>query len=100
MRAWPENIQPVTLKHELHALQKLPALSGGSGSGDLRAHVLRVDELGMGPRLPRDAPLEQLRRLLTEIEKAIIAPRARVQRMAVMDRAWFLLNAARRLAHQ
>ena len=53
--------------------------------------MLCVDELDMGPRLPRDAPLEQLRRLLAEIEKEIAAPRARVHRMALMDRAWFLL---------
>jgi len=55
------------------------------------ARMFRVKPLDMGPRLPRDAPMEQLRRLLAEIEKEITAPRARVHRMAVMDRAWFLL---------
>ena len=53
--------------------------------------MLRVDELETGPRLPRDAPLDQLRHLLDEIENEIASPRASVQRMAVMDRAWFLL---------
>ena len=85
-----ENIQPVTLNNELHALQNfLRFLADQERSICVR--MLRVDELDMGPRLPRDAPLEQLRRLLTEIEKEITVPRARVQRMAVMDRAWYLL---------
>ncbi len=83
-------IQPVTLNHELQTLQNfLRFLADQERSVCVR--MFRVKPLDMGPRLPRDAPLEQLRRLLMEIEQAITASRARVQRMAVMDRAWFLL---------
>jgi integrase len=85
-----QEIQPVTLNSELHTLQNFLRFLADQDRA-ICVRMLRVDELDMGPRLPRDAPLEQLRRLLTEIEKEITAPRARVQRMAVMDRAWFLL---------
>ncbi len=83
-------IQPVTLNHELQTVQNF-LLFLADQECNICARMLRVEPLDIGPRLPRDAPLEQLRRLLAEIEKEITAPRARVHRMAVMDRAWFLL---------
>jgi site-specific recombinase XerD len=84
------DIQPVTLNNELRAVQNFLRFLADQECV-ICVRMLRVDELDMGPRLPRDAPLEQLRRLLAEIEKEITTPRARVQRMAVFDRAWFLL---------
>jgi integrase len=53
--------------------------------------MLRVDELATGPRLPRDVPIEQLQRLLNEIETAAVSSHRGVRRMGLMDRAWFLL---------
>ena len=85
-----DEIQPVTLNHELQTVQNF-LLFLADQERAICARMLRVKPLDVGPRLPRDAPLEQLRRLLAEIEKEITAPRARVHRMALMDRAWFLL---------
>jgi integrase len=53
--------------------------------------MLRVEPLETSPSLPRDVPLDQLRRLLAEIEAEAASTSAVVRRKGVMDRAWFLL---------
>jgi len=53
--------------------------------------TLQVRPLKEHPPLPRDVPLDQLRRLREQIEAEAASPRADRQRMGRMDRAWFLL---------
>jgi integrase len=53
--------------------------------------LLLVERLAEPPHIPRDVPIEQLRRLLAEIEREAARPHALCQRMGIMDRAWFLL---------
>lgn len=84
------DIQPVTLNNELRGLQNFLRFVANQDR-IICARMLRVDELDTGPRLPRDAPLDQLCRLLAEIEQAMVSPHARVRRMGLLDRAWFLL---------
>jgi site-specific recombinase XerD len=50
--------------------------------------MLLVPPLKSGPRLPKDAPVSQLRLLLQEICQEISAEHASRQRMGVLDRAW------------
>jgi integrase len=83
-------VQPVTLNTELSALQNWLRFLADQGQ-PICQRVLRVDKLDTGPRLPRDAPLEQLRRLLAEIETAATSSHAGIRRMGLLDRAWFLL---------
>lgn len=53
---------------------------------------LRIEKLKQGPRLPKDVPVEALRRVYATIEtEAQRANQANCQRMGIMDRAWFLL---------
>lgn len=84
------HIQPVTLNHELQTLQNFLRFLADQ-ERMICARMLRVEPLDVGPRLPRDAPLEQLRHLLAEIEKAMASSHAGVRRMGLLDRAWFLL---------
>jgi integrase len=53
--------------------------------------MLRVKPLKPERRLPRDVPIDQLRRLMGKIEADARSPHAGVQRTGMMDRAWFLL---------
>ena len=50
--------------------------------------MLLVQPLKSGPRLPKDASIAQLRRLLAEIEREASARHTNRRRMGVMDRAW------------
>jgi integrase len=52
---------------------------------------LRLRRLSESRCLPRDVPVEQLRQVYAAIEAAVNSSRSDVRRMAVMDRAWFLL---------
>lgn len=83
-------IKPTTLNGELLALQAFLQFVA-----DLERPVcprmLRVETLKEGPRLPRDVPPDQLRRLMAQIEAEAAAAHAGIRRMGVMDRAWFLL---------
>jgi site-specific recombinase XerD len=85
-----DHIQPITLNNELYTLQSWLQFVVDQEHG-ICQRMLRVDQLYTGPRLPRDAPLEQLRRMLTEIEKAVASSHAGVRRMGLLDRAWYLL---------
>ena len=53
--------------------------------------LLRVERLKEGPRLPKDAPLEQLRQLLQQIEVDATSDHDGLRRMGLIDRAWFHL---------
>lgn len=52
---------------------------------------LRIRRLSESRCLPRDVPAGQLRQVYAAIETAANSDRRDVRRMAVMDRAWFLL---------
>jgi integrase len=83
-------IRPMTTNRELGELQQFLAFVAEQGRPICR-RMLLVEPLKVGPRLPRDVPPEQLRRLLAEIETVATASHARVRRMGLLDRAWFLL---------
>jgi integrase/recombinase XerD len=53
--------------------------------------ILLVQPLKTGPRLPRDAPLSELRLILEENESETQAEHAFIQRLGIMDRAWLHL---------
>jgi integrase len=55
------------------------------------ARMLRVEMLDEGNPMPRDVPLDQLRRLLAIIEAEAASMDERARRQGQMDRAWFLL---------
>jgi len=85
-----ENISPVTLNHHLGDLQDLLQFLADQGR-PICQRMLRVEPLKEGPRLPRDAPLTQLRALLAQVEADAASAHAGVRRTGLMDRAWFLL---------
>lgn len=85
-----EGINPVTLNNELRGLQGLLHFLAEQGH-PICQRMLRVDPLATGPHLPRDVPVEQLRRLLNAIESAAASSHGGVRRMGLMDRAWILL---------
>jgi integrase/recombinase XerD len=53
--------------------------------------MLLVQPLKTGPRLPRDAPLSELRLILEENEREAQVEHAFIQRLGIMDRAWLHL---------
>jgi site-specific recombinase XerD len=53
--------------------------------------MLLVQPLKTGPRLPRDAPLSELRLILKENEHETQAEHAFIRRLGIMDRAWLHL---------
>jgi integrase/recombinase XerD len=83
-------VQPVTTNGELRELQRFVRFVAAQDRPVCR-RMLLVEPLKAGPRLPRDVPVEQLRRLLAEIETEAAAQHAGVRRMGLLDRAWFLL---------
>jgi integrase len=83
-------IRPVTLNGELHQVQSWLRFVQEQGD-PVCARLLQVEPFRVGPRLPRDVPLEPLRRLLQEIRTEAGSTHAGVRRMARMDHAWFLL---------
>ena len=83
-------IKPITINGQLTSLQSLLQFLADQGE-PICQRTLRVKPLKVGPHLPRDVPLDQLRRLRQEIEADAGSHHAGVRRMGVMDRAWFLL---------
>jgi len=80
----------VTVNKELHALQSwLRYLA--EMEIPICERLLRVERLPTGPNLPKDVPIEQLRRLAAEIEKDATSEQAGVRRCGMMDRAWWRL---------
>lgn len=78
-------IQPVTLNANLHALQEFLRFLADRGYS-ISCPILQVKPLPGRERLPRDVPVDQLRRLLGELESEVAAGR-----LGLMDRAWCFL---------
>ncbi len=81
---------PITVNNELRRLQGFLNYQDEAGV-PICARMLLVDPLNEGTRIPRDAPPEQLRMVYGEIQKEAQSPEAHIQRMGIMDKAWFLL---------
>ncbi len=81
---------PTTLNGQLAGLLDLLCFLAEAGR-PVCARMLRVEMLDEGDRLPRDVPLDQLRRLQAAIEAEAASPDERARRQGQMDRAWFLL---------
>lgn len=77
------NIELSALKHFVHFLSE--------HEGDICERFLLVDYLEEGYDLPKDVPLEQLRKLLTAIRTLSHSNHAGLHRLGRMDLAWFLL---------
>jgi integrase len=84
------DIKPATLNRELAALQEFLRFLDAEGR-PICQRTLLVERLPVGLRLPRDVPVDQLRRLMQEIEVDAGSSNAGIRRMGVMDRAWFSL---------
>lgn len=85
-----DGLSPVALNDELATL--LGWLHWLHDEGQpVCARMFKVERLDEGPHLPKDAPLEQLRKVLAVIQTAANATHAGIRRMGVMDQAWFLL---------
>lgn len=83
-------IQPVTLNGKLRCLQAFLLFLADQGR-PICQRLLRVKPLTEGTCLPRDVPVEQLRRVLRAIEDDAASEHEGIRRMGIMDRAWFLL---------
>lgn len=78
-------IQPVTLNANLRVLQEFLRFLANRGFS-VSCQMLQVKPLPGRERLPRDVPVDQLRRLLGELETEAAAGR-----LGLMDRAWCFL---------
>ena len=83
-------ILPITLNAELGCLKEFLRFLAQEGQ-PIAPRILEVDPLKVPSHLPRDLPVDQLRLLQAEIERDASSPQAGVQRLGVMDAAWFLL---------
>ncbi len=83
-------IKPTTVNGELAELQHFLYFLDDGGR-PVCQRMLRVERLKESTHLPRDVPLDQLRRLLDEVEAEAASPHAGLRRMGLMDHAWFLL---------
>ena len=85
-----EGIQAVTLNKQLAELQAFVRYLAEVEKPTC-ARFLEIEPLPKKRFLPKDVPLDQLRRLFAEMETEAERDHAGVQRQGVMDRAWFLL---------
>jgi hypothetical protein len=85
-----EGIKPVTVNCDLSALRHFVYFLRGSGH-EVCERFLLVQPLKAGYRLPRDVPVEQLRKLQAVIQAQANARQPGRQRIGRMDLAWFLL---------
>jgi len=83
-------IKPTTLNSELWEFLDFLRFLAEEGR-PICQRMLRVKPLTNGPRLPRDVPLDQLRRLRQGIDVDATSSHTGIRRMGIMDRAWFLL---------
>jgi site-specific recombinase XerD len=83
-------IQSSTLNRELRDLQHFLRFLADEGR-PVCERMLRVEAQKTGARLPRDLSLDQLRRLLRQIEAEVASGQPGNQRQALLDRAWVLL---------
>ncbi len=72
-----------SLKHLLHFLRERER--------PVCERFLMIDYLDANSKLPRDVPIDQLRRLLHEIQSQANVAHAGLHRLGRMDLAWFLL---------
>ncbi len=85
-----EGKHPNTINHQLFRLRAFLYFVDETGE-PVCQRMLLVPPLKSGPRLPKDVPVSQLRRLLQEISQEISTSHASRQRMGVLDRAWVYL---------
>ena len=83
-------IRPATLNAELAYLLGWLRFLQEQGRA-VCPQMFKVDKLDEAQRLPRDVPIEQLRRLQQAIQAEATSPRPNVVRIGRMDLAWFLL---------
>ena len=82
--------RPRTVNRDLGDLQEFLRFLADAGC-PVCERMLALKPLPVGPQLPRDVPIDQLRSLMQEIEKEANVTTVQAQRMGVMDRAWFHL---------
>jgi site-specific recombinase XerD len=85
-----KGIQPVTLNHTLRRLQAFLHFLEDEGQ-PVCARMYLLDSLHEAARIPRDAPVELLRKLLAQIQVDVTSPHAGIQRLGKMDHAWVML---------
>jgi len=83
-------IQPSTLNRELRDLQHFLRFLTDEGR-PVSEGMLRVEPLKAGLCLPRDVPVDQLGRLLRQIEAKVTSGQSGNGRQSQLDRAWVLL---------
>ena len=81
---------PVTVNIELRELQQFLRFFLEQGR-PVCERTLRIGAMRQNASLPRDVPLDDLRKLLREIEREAKAQDPRKRRMGIQDRAWVLL---------
>jgi integrase/recombinase XerD len=82
-------ISPATVNVELSRLQDFLRFLAEQDR-TICQRTLRIESLKQGPTLPRDVPLDTIRRLWEEIEKDANSSHGRIRYFGVLDRAWFL----------
>jgi site-specific recombinase XerD len=79
-----------TIKSQLTCLRAFLLFLNEQGVS-ICQRTLLVDALKTGPRIPKDAPVSQLKILLQGIEREAQAEHASLRRMGALDRAWVYL---------
>jgi integrase len=85
-----EDISAISLNGNLRVLWGFLRFAQDQGL-PVCERIFKVSKLHTGPRIPKDVPIEQLRTLLAEIERAANANHKGISRLGVMDWAWVLL---------
>jgi integrase/recombinase XerD len=83
-------LKAVTINHGLSRLQAFLRFLRDEGR-PVCPRMLLVEPLAEERRLPKDVPVEYLRRLWQAMELETTATHATHRRLGIMDRAWFLL---------
>jgi integrase/recombinase XerD len=85
-----EGLKPVTVNSDLSALRHLVYFLRDAGQNVCERFLL-VEPLKAGWRMPKDVPLEQLKRLQAAIQAQANSSHAGYRRIGRLDLAWFLL---------
>jgi integrase/recombinase XerD len=85
-----DGISPITLNGELKTMRGFLLFAQRLGM-PICERFLHIRELNVGPRIPKDVPLEQVCSLLAEIDKIACSTGSRDREKGLMDRAWCLL---------
>jgi site-specific recombinase XerD len=83
-------IHPATLNRELGDLRRLLHFLAEQGEA-VCGRMLLVEPLRVGSPMPRDIPVEQLRRLLQQLKAKATSEKDGARRAGLLDRAWCLL---------